>query len=154
MWICGSTKTLMVLSRKDASNFTYEHPYIHIAIYSSKETPVPLAESPGRRDVLSLMFDDWDKEKGHPEGSSLFSKEQAVEIKKFLELYPGIRHIVVNCTMGVSRSAAVAAAISKAYNWDDRVFFTRFIPNRHVFRTLLEELLENPVSGETQEDNQ
>ena len=46
--------------------------------------------------------------------------------------------IVCQCEAGLSRSAGIAAALSRILQNDDRYFFQRFAPNDWVYRTLLE----------------
>jgi hypothetical protein len=59
--------------------------------------------------------------------------------KKGLKEVQGYDEIVINCEAGISRSAAIAAALSKILTGDDKVFFDQFIPNRHIYRTILTE---------------
>jgi len=56
--------------------------------------------------------------------------------------------VVVHCEAGISRSAAIAAALSKHCIGDDSVFFrSPFIPNRMVYKILLDCLnnQDNPI---------
>ena len=55
-----------------------------------------------------------------------------------------IQQIIVHCDAGYSRSPAVAAAIAKAFGVDDEEYFSggRYCPNRHVYRTMLNEFAE------------
>lgn len=55
-----------------------------------------------------------------------------------------IQQIIVHCDAGYSRSPAVAAAIAKAFGIDDEEYFSggRYCPNRHVYRTMLNEFTE------------
>lgn len=50
---------------------------------------------------------------------------------------------------GYSRSPAVAAAIAKAFGVDDEEYFSggRYCPNRHVYRTMLNEFAERGYFG-------
>jgi predicted protein tyrosine phosphatase len=77
-----------------------------ISISSSDE---PLAEfQPGWEEMLRLRFDDIDTPRS---GLTLFGPDHAWEIFQFIEdlvVDPQIRQLYVHCTMGVSRSAAVA----------------------------------------------
>ena len=45
----------------------------------------------------------------------------------------------MNCEAGISRSAGIAAALSKIIDKVDTIFFKNFIPNRHIYRTIMEE---------------
>ena len=44
--------------------------------------------------------------------------------------------IVVHCHSGVSRSPAVAAAVSDALHLDARAFWQLYTPNRYVYHTV------------------
>jgi protein-tyrosine phosphatase len=56
-----------------------------------------------------------------------------------LEHRAEIERIIVHCDAGVSRSAAVGAALARAFSGDDAEFFAgRYRPNVRVYRTLLE----------------
>jgi hypothetical protein len=69
-----------------------------------------------------------------------FSCEQAMKVWQFvLRHLPEIERSLVHCDAGMSRSPAVAAAISKVLTGDDSAFFGgRYRPNIRVYRTLLE----------------
>lgn len=60
-----------------------------------------------------------------------------------------IQQIIVHCDAGYSRSPAVAAAIAKAFGVDDEEYFSggRYCPNRHVYRTMLNEFAERGYFG-------
>ncbi|HVH42669.1 MAG TPA: hypothetical protein VM925_10005 [Labilithrix sp.] len=50
-----------------------------------------------------------------------------------------VERIVIHCDAGISRSAAVAAALSRALRGDDTEFFTgKYKPNMRVYRLLLD----------------
>lgn len=51
-----------------------------------------------------------------------------------------IEELYVNCAAGISRSAGVAAAISKFYTGEDDFFYKKYIPNRYVYMRVLEAL--------------
>lgn len=106
--------------------------------------------------ILRLSFYDLDKQltdKG--KDLLIFNKDMALEIKSFIighilacELKGAILSIVVHCEAGISRSAGCAGAIVKFFNGDCSEFFkTPFIPNRLVFKTLLDCLNgeDNPI---------
>ena len=92
---------------------------------------------------LDLNFDDFDR---IPMGSSamimgrppvMFTDEHAEVIAAFVREYEDVGRILVHCDAGVSRSAAVAAAIAKHYTGDDFWFFNQKSPNRRVYRAVL-----------------
>jgi predicted protein tyrosine phosphatase len=70
----------------------------------------------------------------------LFNDRMAKIILCFVtsNMTPPVEHILVHCDAGVSRSAGVAAALAKAvYGQDDSEFFSRYHPNRRVYRAIL-----------------
>lgn len=97
-------------------------------------------------DVNPKTFEDLGEteclEKLISEGKCLiFSDKEAYQIKEFLEEIvqdKEIKTLIVHCSAGVSRSPAVAAAITKKYLGDDSFFFETQIPNKHVYNLLLE----------------
>ena len=90
-------------------------------------------------DILTLQFDDIEHEMNIRYGVyKLFDEEQAGEILGFASLYEK-DEIVVHCEMGVSRSAAVAAALCHLMGQDSKEFFIPpYDPNQHVYNTMLE----------------
>jgi len=108
-------------------------------------------------DVLRLNFHDLDQTyPGH--AIILFNTDMAHQIRNFVEeRLDWVKNshrawddltILVHCEAGISRSAAVAGALSKHFLGDDSKFFrTPYLPNRMVYRTLLNFLngQENPV---------
>jgi len=87
----------------------------------------------GQLHTLRLCFDDieapyFDRR--------LFTEEDADKVIDFLDRIDGrVDHVVVHCTLGLSRAPAVARFISEKYGLsngfrDHRTF------NRHVFKTL------------------
>jgi predicted protein tyrosine phosphatase len=132
---------------------------IVISVTDPKSKPVdlPLLDL----DVLRLGFHDLDQTyPGH--AIILFNTDMAHQIKDFI-VDKSCEHgltdlaivgtlnnmsVVVHCEAGISRSAAVAGALSKYFLGDDSKFFrTPYLPNRMVYRTLLNLLngQENPV---------
>jgi predicted protein tyrosine phosphatase len=125
---------------------------IVISITDPKSKPVDLPLF--NFEILRLSFHDLDQTyPGH--AIILFDTDMAHQIKSFVEermdetlrAWDGLI-IVVHCEAGISRSAAVAGALSKHFLGDDSKFFrTPYLPNRMVYRTLLNLLngQENPV---------
>lgn len=100
-----------VLSREDAirqaDSFEKDICVISIVTPGEKAVQFPC-------DTLHVSFYDTTESIG-------ISIADAVQIKDFVnqELAKGIKHLVVHCDAGVSRSAGVAAAISKAIGQDE-----------------------------------
>jgi protein-tyrosine phosphatase len=55
-------------------------------------------------------------------------------VEKF---YDAVSLIVVQCEAGISRSAAIAAALANIYLGDDEPYFRTSMPNMLVYRTIL-----------------
>ena len=53
----------------------------------------------------------------------------------------GIEELYINCAAGISRSAGIAAAISKFYTDNDNYFYRNYIPNRYVYMKVLTQLM-------------
>lgn len=90
--------------------------------------------------VLRLTFHDLDRVVPGFEADApkMFQPEQAKAILELVKAYPEAQRFVVHCDAGMSRSPAVAAALSKILTGDDSYFFTRYHPNMLVYRRILE----------------
>jgi predicted protein tyrosine phosphatase len=67
------------------------------------------------------------------------TEADAHTILAFVEEHlPSVETIVCQCDAGLSRSAGLAAALSRILQGDDRYFFQRFAPNERVYQKLLE----------------
>lgn len=117
-------------------------PHAIISITTTESDLVELPQSVRTRGVLRLTFPDmvtpctgWSEDR-------LFTRNDAERICEFVDEHaPRIEELLVHCDAGMSRSPAVAAALSKALYGDDRLFFERYIPNQRVYRILLEACL-------------
>jgi predicted protein tyrosine phosphatase len=127
-------------------------PHIIISILEPGAEPLVFAPNKNRLAVLTLNFYDLDydpkkwgekdtneivKEYGH----GLFKVAQAEAILDFVEQWHDLAAFaLIHCEAGVSRSAAVSAAIDKIYTGSDMAVFgdPKYIPNRYVYRTILE----------------
>lgn len=116
----------------------WTNPHVIISITDLPSDPAEIPDNPACLAILRMSFPDRDTfSKNGP--NDLFSKEQARTIWNFVFKHKGsINSIMVHCTMGVSRSPGVAAALSNIINGDDMDYFKRFTPNRYVYRMLLE----------------
>lgn len=95
-------------------------------------------------DVLTLDFDDADEQFG---SVKLYTKEQARQVFSFVKSNLAVvEEFIIHCAAGISRSAGMAAALSKIYNKDDTEFFKASRPNMFVYRQTLKawEELSNP----------
>lgn len=102
------------------------------------------------KDVLTLQFDDVDtvnetfcsgKVANFDEFAKdhkLFTEDDAKQIVEFCRRNEDkINKLYIHCYAGISRSSAVAAAISKYYFNDDSKWFATRIPNMRVYRLIL-----------------
>lgn len=142
----------IVLSRDEVEKFDCEKPYILISITCPKDIEPTLQISETRVDILKMRFHDWDikakelllsdKYSVNPRTAEwvFFSEAHAQEIIKFVNQHINkVDLIVVNCAAGISRSAGVAAALSKCLTGEDAYFFEHYIPNSLVYSTIIQE---------------
>ena len=102
-------------------------------------------------DVLTIYCDDADTERktvcaqeisdfeNVSKQLKLFSDNDAKNVVDFVNKNRDqVDEIWVHCYAGVSRSQATAAAISKFFFNDDDVYFRVGVPNRRIYRMILE----------------
>jgi predicted protein tyrosine phosphatase len=89
---------------------------------------------------LKVKVDDLeDGDKLPNKRSSIFDMDHANAIKNFVEhTLDVVDFFIIHCDAGMSRSPAVAAALSLVFNGDDSEFFKGKTPNRTVYRRMLE----------------
>lgn len=104
----------------------------------------PVFNEPEGVNILYMAFDDVEEDETyyHP-----IINAQAKIIRDFVEGIKNVDTLVVHCDAGVSRSAAVAAAIGKYLYNDDMFIFgrPRFCPNRTVYRKVLTALFNREL---------
>lgn len=90
-------------------------------------------------DILEVEFCDIDN--NYPIDSYKMKQADAKKIVDFVESNLD-KDIIVHCDYGVSRSAGIAAALSKYYNNTDEQFFSnnKYVPNMLCYRLIFEEL--------------
>lgn len=142
---------IKVLSRDLIKNYTTDKKHILIQIYCHGDYPEPTIKVWSRLDVLQLEFDDWDirakrliteefKDSAAAKKQIFFSEEQAQKIIEFVKKYiDKVELIICQCDAGISRSAGVAAALSKCINGNDIFFFENYLPNSLVYSTIVKE---------------
>ncbi|MFW6180493.1 MAG: hypothetical protein ACOC8N_02000 [Spirochaetota bacterium] len=96
---------------------------------------VPLPSSRRCRGVLKLSFHDISKK---IKGRVSFRRKHARAIKRFLARHDAPL-LISQCDYGASRSAGVAAAVSRVHRLDHERYFNQqeLIPNLLVFESLL-----------------
>jgi predicted protein tyrosine phosphatase len=132
---------LIVYSRSMIESLVpHEVPHVIISITSSPEDVARLQTNAMCLGVLRMSFPDADAPSDRFTQEALFSRAQAAEVWRFVLHYrSAVDRILVHCDAGMSRSPAVAAAIAKILTGDDAEFFRgRFIPNKRVYRFLLD----------------
>ena len=130
----------IVLSRRVIREYTATRKHIVISITDPEREYLKLPDVDSRVELLRFKFHDMDRP---IEGYKLFTQEQAKTIWNFFQRYePQIETVVCHCEAGISRSAAVAAALAKVSGRDDSAFFKHYHPNRLVYRTILEKVEE------------
>jgi predicted protein tyrosine phosphatase len=136
--------TFQVLGRATTETTLPDEPYLHISIHDPHTSPVTLPDNPRRVASLFLTFEDSD----HPERG--MTEAQAAALVSFVRQHqPRITRIVCNCEAGISRSAGVAAALARWLTGDDAPFFVHFIPNRFVYRRILNAAIGAPSAPTT-----
>jgi predicted protein tyrosine phosphatase len=112
-----------------------------ISICDAYSSPAQVRQHPDLRALLQLAFDDA-VPTSSPElksVSTVMTSEQADEIWNFVDRHRDhVQAIVAHCEAGWSRSPAVAAALCKGMGGDDRRFWRKYDPNKHVYRLTLE----------------
>jgi len=133
------TIAIQILSQTLAETTDQKEPYFVISIVPWNCDEAKIKESENLKDILRLSFDDTET------GKNAISSEQAEKIKDFVlfNLQKGVNSCIIHCLMGVSRSAGVGAAISKAINGEDDLFFKYYTPNMTCYRKVLNAFLEN-----------
>ena len=134
----------------------HEEPHVIISIRTPGAEPVAVRRGYKTRAILFMAFPDLDENyralppsaKRYNDGE-LFTPAQAKEILSFVNRHKDeIQSIIVQCEGGMSRSAGVAAALSKIMNDDDARFFKGKTPNMLVYSTILREAFGPIAEGE------
>jgi predicted protein tyrosine phosphatase len=136
---------IIVLSKRLAKDFISDAPWAAISIDTIDKWP-SLGQCQ-RVDLLRLSFADLDKQEyidTHNELFSgykirLFTEQDAEDILNFiLSVKDRIDTLLVHCEAGISRSPAIAGALSLIFYQNDEKFFKKpYSPNMVVYRTIL-----------------
>lgn len=114
--------------------------HILISITGEEKYKVNLTyvqQSNFNKDILTMYFEDITKQ-DQCVGCVLFNEKHCKNILDFTNKYiDDISSIIVHCDAGISRSIAVASALSKILNRADDIIFNKGMPNLHVYGMLL-----------------
>ena len=128
----GDRKHFEVRSARNAEFFRSDRPWAAISITSGHEHPV-LSEA-NRVVLLRLVFDDITQ----PDTPRSFTPALAAEILDFVaSVWDQADAFLIHCDVGLSRSPAVAASLSRIYYGDDGPWFEFDFPNRLVYEVLV-----------------
>lgn len=114
--------------------------FVVISIRDARKRRAKVPKQAGLKDVLFLAFDDAEPSAQFelPASVKLMTEAQAREVWAFVAKHQAsVGTIVVHCEQGMSRSPAVAAALSRALGHDETRFWRDFAPNRFVYELLL-----------------
>ena len=129
----AARKHFEVRSARNAEFFRSDRPWAAISITSGHEHPA-LCET-NRVGLLRLVFDDI-TQSDMPQS---FTPSLAAEILDFVaSVWDKADSIPIHCDVGLSRSPAVAAALSRIYYGDDGPWFELDFPNPLVYKLLVE----------------
>ena len=132
-------KTLEIIATDRKSieaGFVIRSSYVVISIRDPDKKPAKVRKQGGLKAVLHLAFHDAEPATSMklPDDIELISDEQAQQIWTFVGLHHAeVGAIVVHCEQGMSRSPAVAAAISHGLGLDEARFWREYQPNRYVY---------------------
>ncbi|HEX5323329.1 MAG TPA: hypothetical protein VFW40_06040 [Capsulimonadaceae bacterium] len=128
-----------MLSRSEVKVTTPDEPYVVISITNPGIAVADVAISPYCRGILRLQFHDISDDDQPLQGKQVMSEEEGRQVIAFFQTHAEkVGLIVCQCEAGVSRSAAVAAALCRLLQGDDAHFFAGYSPNRWVYRTVLD----------------
>ena len=135
----GPRVDFLVLNRYQVAEVTPDVPYLIISVTDPEREEAVLAESPHRRAVLRLRFHDKGNRRPLAAGKIVMTPEEAHNVLAFVKTHLAeVKLIVCQCEGGISRSAAIAAALSRILQDEDRFFFQHYAPNAWIYDTLLE----------------
>lgn len=129
-------KQIVVTGCIEAEDFECEQRWACISIATTDDSFVRIRRR-RRKGLLQMAFADIDKPLP---GFTHFDTEHANDILDFVtNIWRKIDVLLVHCEAGLSRSPAVAAAITRLKRGDEQEWFEDpYIPNHLVYRTLLE----------------
>ena len=140
----GTRFQFLVLSRAEVETFAAETPYLVVSVTDPEQPEATLVESPFLRATLRMKFHDIAKPSRiaaqfATNSTDIYITEADAErILSFVgEHLAEVKLIVCHCEQGISRSAAIAAALSRILQNEDEFFFRHYWANRYVYDLLL-----------------
>lgn len=142
---------ILVMCQDQAEKYSLDEPHILISVASPGSDGAKIQQNSSRLETLRLFFhdivsNDADSDLGmrylkqYGVEPVFFSDAEATAIVELLDRHKTIGHVLVNCEMGISRSAGIAAAIARVKLGDDDSYFERYCPNRRVYEMMLRKL--------------
>jgi len=125
-------------------------PEYDASIHSCHFLPLGFHDIEGPIEVLSREG-DWPVEK-YQEFTPELAKRATAFAKRIFQPDSGVKLFICHCDAGVSRSAAMVAAIHRFFIGDDSIYFKTRCPNSLVYRLMLQELYGAPVDGTSYEE--
>lgn len=131
-------KEIKIMSRNEAKTYSAHKDIPEsaiISIYSSGDAPCHFCKNGRIKAVGKWCFDDLADDRG-------ITQEQANQIAAFVKRNEFIETLIVHCDAGISRSAGIAAAISKWYFGTDEAVFDnpQYIPNMRCYNLMINAL--------------
>ncbi len=142
----GSRYIIWALSKAQAEDWTSQEPYAVISFYTPGTRPAHLPDFPECQGVLYVCVHDVDTVVRTPTGEIWFPmlEGEVDRIVKFVRAHQDqVKHWVVHCEAGISRSAGCAAALAEHFEGDKAHFFRSdlvYSPNRHILSLLRQKL--------------
>lgn len=120
-----------------------KNPFIIISIASPEMDNAKIKIVDNCRGILFQKYHDVDLNTMNFTDTpyTFYTPEMAFQVINFVETFTlmnSISSIIVNCHLGVSRSTAICAVLSRYFNGtpDESYFFKNYTPNMLVYRTL------------------
>ncbi len=113
--------------------------YAVISIHDPEKPKPRVRRQAGLRGVLYLAFHDAEPsvQMRLPEHVVLMTRKQAEQIWAFAREYAAqVKTIVVQCEQGMSRSPAIAEALSETYGNGSATFLKNYQPNQYVYQLM------------------
>lgn len=134
----GERVSFLVLNRFEVAAVIPSVPYLILSITDPERPEATFAASPQQKAILRLQFHDKSGPRAVASGKTAMTREQARTIIAFVQAHlTEAQLIICQCEAGISRSAAVAAALSRILQAEDSFFFEHYAPNEWIYQTLL-----------------